>query len=264
ADFLNLTFGLLPTWYGWQYGIWFVDESKAACLFLKYVGYSLGMLSTLLLMLLTAHRALATVFPRRVDGCSKRQALLSIFLAAASVFIVNSYVLVFMDLVDNRCRWERQFYKNYAEVVNWVNAVLYSGLPFVVIACSNFVIAKAVRSSKLKQTPTPKDDAHACHRPVHAKVTFIITSVSMAFLILTLPSSVVRLVNGVHVYSAVSPRFIVIVIQSDVFEPTSSSNIESPTLRRPAVPCQWPRVWWNVYISTFILYGRRPTDEGRM
>lgn len=192
SDLLVLCVTLLSKWVGYTFGFKLRDQSEATCRLLRWLGYSVGMLSAWLLASLTVHRAVSGAMPHRVRvRCSRKHALVTVGVLAGVAFAVNVYTLFTLAVRgEEGCSFSAHFQKNVQPTLGWLEMLLYSLLPALVIVCSNCLLLHRLTRSGRRVSWQTK--THLADRRILSRVTLTLIVVSVAFLVLTLPLGVLQ------------------------------------------------------------------------
>jgi len=224
TDSLVLTVGLLRMWLGQLLiGYDFLDRWTWVCKLVNVLGYTVSNLSVWLIVAVTVERFVAVCYPLMAPSvCSRRRstrvivALLVVQLVIHVHFAwtvgihpnrtgdaktdgVSAAGSILPDDGSSKCGASPGFETLIDDVWIWVDAALYSFVPFVVIMTLNTMIVRQVIASKrdrgeLCQQPSAALTLRTTHGSVEAskmtestRLSIMLLTVSFAFLITTFP-----------------------------------------------------------------------------
>ncbi|XP_064489990.1 thyrotropin-releasing hormone receptor-like [Ornithodoros turicata] len=190
------------------------------CQLLVFLSSAFGCWSVWLTVSFTAERFVAVRYPLwRLQMASKLRPKVTIMLTALFSFAFNSYLLLFVGVNDTdhgspECSLNSD-YENALYYINILDTIITLIVPFVLITVMNFMIARAIylfyarykqqrnicrpgHSSKdsLDASPTKPDVSNSSSTVAHAtqiSVTRMLLLVSTVFILLNLPSYVIRI-----------------------------------------------------------------------
>ncbi|KAK7466765.1 hypothetical protein BaRGS_00037130 [Batillaria attramentaria] len=198
TDISNLCFSLFPRWMKEVFDVSFRRQGPVACILEKWVGYSLGLLSAHLLAALTVTRAIAAVHPHSVKHmCTQQRVHVTIIVIAIIDFAQHVYLPFAMN--PYKCKFTEHFATTILPIKTYIDFAQYSLGPAVVIFLANILIARALLLSHRRSTfVTPgNQSAFAIHREnKRRRTTQLIIGLSLCFLVLTLPTTVLRFAEG--------------------------------------------------------------------
>ena len=210
ADILVLCIGLLTIWIDELMGFNPVDRSDWLCKITKAVGYTVSDFSVWCIIAVTVERYIVVRYPLRAGTlCNTKRAMVFILVVFVFLLAVNSHffwtVNVYSMVISNRSNDSNSTSihltvcgsEKYPFLVNtvwsWVDAFLYSFLPFVVIIVLNSLIISIVYTAQKGRTQLQVGGARESRRHnsvTSIKLTFMLLCVSFAFLITTLPMNI--------------------------------------------------------------------------
>ncbi|XP_021368428.1 growth hormone secretagogue receptor type 1-like [Mizuhopecten yessoensis] len=203
ADTVVLYLSALKTWIRLITGFELLHISNASCkTFIFTIQFSLHF-SAWLIVAVTIERFLAVWFPLRANRmCSLSRAKFVTFMIALTFALVNVYLFWTAELLTDPSRPEGSqdicaayAYKNFVcNVFPWVNLLLYSFLPFVILLVFNSLIVVSLVRNKGIFSNMTKDDRVARYR--HRRLAITLLVISFVWIVTTLPRSVYGLVKG--------------------------------------------------------------------
>ncbi|KAK3596653.1 hypothetical protein CHS0354_006204 [Potamilus streckersoni] len=215
-DILVLYVGLLQLWIG-ELTDEIVNHGRWLCKILIFLGYVSSDASVWLIIAVTVERFIAVCFPLKAyTMCNIRKARCIIFLVICLICIINVHFLWTVDLksvssndtVGRKCEASDD-HKVLVEVAwPWVDAAIYSFLPFVAITILNSLIVRQIFSAKQKRHQlqyilrSPKSPGVTRTMPSRnqgegsKKLTCMLMSVSCTFLLTTLPMNICLIIRA--------------------------------------------------------------------
>ena len=204
ADTCVLYFGLVPLWLTEGVGYDVLAQSVWVCRSFTAFGYAVSNFSVWLILAVTFERYIAVCRPMQKDQfCCQKVARKT----TASLFIVMLLVhLHFFFTLDVRlwrhngspvlqCGSARGYEVLVDTVWPWIDALLYSFLPFVIITVLNARIIVQVLKSKQLRLGSGSDSCRS-RRPAQegsTRLTVMLLTISFAFLLTTLPQTIVQI-----------------------------------------------------------------------
>ncbi|XP_060561996.1 growth hormone secretagogue receptor type 1-like [Ruditapes philippinarum] len=209
ADLLVLYVGLLRIWIG-QFMTDILDTNNIVCKAGIFLGYVCSDISVWLIVAVTVERFIVVMFPMKAPRlCNTRNARITIifiifvFIAVNTHFIwtVELHNYYFDTIVISKCE-AKMVYTNLVEVLwPWVDAGIYSFVPFLVIMILNsFIIINIISAQQtrfvLRQQTSLQAGKHVQNQnrkqaESSKRITVMLLLVSFTFLITTLPMNLV-------------------------------------------------------------------------
>ena len=234
ADSLVLYVGLMRLWLGELTGYDLHDSSHWLCKVTISIGYSASDLSVWLIIAVTVERYIVVCFPLHASTViSTRRAKWLIGCLTLLMFGINLHFLWTVEIVEQPVKGMNVGYceaaPHYQYLVNdvwpWIDAFIYSFVPFIVIIILNILIILEVveaRAHRLRLQSTPQHHYHSrtprfrrgirhqtnnnmtmatgCRRSCGPgeglKLTVMLLTVSFTFLMTTLPMNVCLIVTA--------------------------------------------------------------------
>ena len=218
-DLLVLYIGLLRLWIG-QFTMDFRNQADWVCKLIVFLGYVCSDTSVWLIIAVTAERFFVVYFPLHAPRlCNVRNArivIVCIFLLFSSI---NGHFLWSVELeiiqINETVIMDCHAPEAYNFLVNvmwpWIDAVIYSFVPFVLILAFNILIIRQVFMAK--KTRSKMLQMSACQRhlmkPIKyktqcetsRKITCMLLVISFTFLLTTLPVNITLIVTTVNSHS---------------------------------------------------------------
>ena len=200
TDTLVLYMGLLRLWIGELTGFDVRDRADWICKVISVFGYTVSDYSVWLIIAVTVERYIAVCKPLKAPGmCNRSRAikviifLLFLLLTLNAHFFWTAQIKVFKvgSVIIPQCAGASQYEVLVQDVWPWVDAFIYSFLPFVVILVLNaIIIFRVVRArnyrTQMQQSSVLRDNRRA-HHESSTKLTVMLLTISFAFLLMTLP-----------------------------------------------------------------------------
>ncbi|KAK7476076.1 hypothetical protein BaRGS_00032703 [Batillaria attramentaria] len=185
SDTLILLFVVGPTWFAWQWQVWPGKKSIAICRFILWFGHSLTFTSTAFVVAVTVYRAVALIRPHAIHKlCRRRTVRVILGVLCMMSFGVGASVVWLTEYSDSCKRLKRQ-----QTTVAIVTFLLYAILPVVCIIISNVLLVSAL----LKSVSTSVSENSLRQQHVSYKVTPMIVTVSVTYVVLTFPIAVLQI-----------------------------------------------------------------------
>ena len=215
-DISVLYIGLLRMWIG-QLTVDILDISNWLCKGLNFLGYVCSDSSVWLIIAVTVERYIAVCFPLRAPRmCNTRRALIVVILIIVALSLVNGHMLWTVELsykyhngsYVSKCDPSVNYKTLIKEIWPWVDAAIYSFVPFVIITVLNIQIIRQVLYSRKQRnalqqlTVTSKVNGIIYktrakrHCEGSKKLTCMLLAVSFTFLLTTLPMNVLQIVSA--------------------------------------------------------------------
>lgn len=211
ADTMVLFVGLLRLWITELTGSDFRVWNQSTCKLVNVLGSTISDFSGWLIIAVTAERFLAVCYPLRAPMvCSRRRAYAIVLALLAFHFLVNmhlfwtthlTYTINCGGIITVRCDPAEAYSYLVREVWPWVDAFMYSFIPFVVILVLNALIIRRVLISRRQR------DSHLCRgsassaKESSGRMSVMLLTVSFAFLVTTLPLNITLIVTNAVEFS---------------------------------------------------------------
>lgn len=210
ADLMVLCLGLLRLWVGDITGVDIRNQNNWICKFTIFIGYTTSDFSVWLIVAVTVERYIAVCHPLKASIlCSVQRAraiTLSIFLI---LLATNSHFLWTVHVSDTYlnestvCEAVPKHVFLVTKVWPWVDTVLYSFAPYILLFNLNFWIIRQVLSAKkcrtqLQNCTSGRNNHLQKQLPSEGciKLTIMLLAVSFAFIITTFPVNVYLIIGS--------------------------------------------------------------------
>lgn len=204
-DIILLMTNLLQLWIRQLTGIFIQDEADWLCKLFIFLGFFSSDASVWLIIAVTIERWIAVQMPLKTSIiCTPRRTKLSIICLLFSIASINCHFLWSMELQEVKnnntkhiyeCKASPDYHVLTYNVWPWVDAIIYSFLPFVIISVVNIMIIKTVCTARRKRETlliTTKQNMMEIRR-TNSKLTVMLLSLSFSFLFLTLPMNIMMI-----------------------------------------------------------------------
>lgn len=202
TDTLILLIGLLPLWIGELTDLVMRDQSDWICKLTNVAGYTASDYSVWLIIAVTVERYIAVCHPLKAPTmCSRRRAVMVIILMLLTFLLLNIHFFWTVEVhtythnnddYAYQCEGTANFTKLVQDIWPWVDAFLYSFLPFVVISVINsLIIHQVVQAHRSRSSLQSNiDQRNNRVQETSLKLTMMLLTISFAFLLTTLPMNI--------------------------------------------------------------------------
>lgn len=206
-DFAVLLTGLAGIWGKHLIGKDVQDISDLACKFSIFFGHFFSDVSVWVIIAVTVERFVVVKYPFRTLSSKRiRQAKIICAAIVALMCAINVHFLVLAEIqVRNgapKCEIRPSSWTMINNIWPWIDAVVYSFLPFTILVVLNGFIIRSVckskdRRKKLMSLPRRSTKSHLVSRlsKENRKTTMMLFSVSCTFLVTALPMNVATILN---------------------------------------------------------------------
>jgi hypothetical protein len=200
-DISVLLVGLLRLWIAEITGSDIKDASDVTCKLVQFLGYVCSDSSVWLIITVTTERYIAVCHPLQTQMfCKIGRAWKALLLPILIICVINSHFFFTVSIQQKSDSVECQATPSFELLVNniwpWVDAVIYSFLPFVIIGVLNgFIIRKISQAEKerkifLQVKHRTARELRRYKSSDNKKLTTMLLSVSFAFLLTTIPMNI--------------------------------------------------------------------------
>ena len=207
ADSVVLFVGLLRRWVDAIAGVDIQAESIWLCKTISMLTYSSSHFSVWLIIAVTIERYIAVSQPLHASRyCNSSRAKRIIALLALIFILLNLHFLWTVTLtnrthgtkVSHKCEAVHKFVFFVTNVWPWIDAALYSLVPFILIIAFNvLIIIQTLRATSWRGEAQkgPLMNVEKRSNDKNAKLTIMLLSVSFTFLISTFPMSIAMVLH---------------------------------------------------------------------
>ena len=221
TDTLVLHVGLMRLWVAQLTGYDVRDTAGWLCKVVNFTGYTVSDYSVWLIVAVTVERYIVVANPLRATTfCTNKRALFVIFGILALLLAVNMHIFWTVELAEQGGRFvcrggpgHEDFVEHY---LPWLDAILYSIAPFLILLFLNILIINKVVQARhsrkeLQSGSVYSDKKRIVHGESGTKLTVMLLTISFSFLITTLPmmatSIAIRFWNNYHMDLRLMARF---------------------------------------------------------
>lgn len=213
-DLLVLYIGLLRMWVG-NFSMDIQQYSNFLCKSVAFLGYVSSVTSVWLIIAVTIERFIAVKFPLRAPRmCNVTRARIVIIAVVVAICCLNSHILWTVELrykghnetLTPECEASESHTVLVKEVWPWVDAAVYSFVPFVIITILNVLIVRQVLSARERRSKLQNMElttnflrskgSHKRPNESSKKLTCMLLAVSFTFLLTTLPMNMLQIVSA--------------------------------------------------------------------
>ncbi|XP_033753651.1 growth hormone secretagogue receptor type 1-like [Pecten maximus] len=213
-DLLVLYIGLLRLWIAQLSDFDIKDQANWTCKLVAFLGYVCSDSSVWLIVAVTVERYIAVCFPLKASNlCRIRKARYIVFVPILALCFVNFHFLWTVQLRHDKNDTINPVYicdagPNFSELVNgvwvWVDAGIYSFVPFAILSILNGRIIQKVCIAKNERKHLVTTDRNGCNNirskhsgtgEVSRKLTMMLLMVSFTFLLTTLPMNIILIMT---------------------------------------------------------------------
>ena len=203
ADTLVLYIGLLRLWIGELTGFDLRDQADWICKLTNVIGYTVSDFSVWLIIAVTIERYIVVCHPLKANTmCNTPRARKVILGLLAGLFLLNLHFFWTVKIMYFKHNNERipqcgsadEHSRLVEEIWPWMDAFIYSFLPFVAImALNGLIIRQVVLARRHRNELRPGGGMYEQRRPSHegsTRLTIMLLTISFAFLLTTLPMNI--------------------------------------------------------------------------
>lgn len=206
-DFAVLLTGLAGIWGKHLIGKDVQDTSDLTCKFSIFFGHFFSDVSVWVIIAVTVERFVVVKYPFRTLASKRiRQAKIICAAIVALMCAINVHFLVLAEIHARngapKCEIRPSSWTMINNIWPWIDAVVYSFLPFTILVVLNGFIIRSVckskdRRKKLMSLPRRSTKSHLVSRlsKENRKTTMMLFSVSCTFLVTALPMNVATILN---------------------------------------------------------------------
>ncbi|XP_071105022.1 probable G-protein coupled receptor 139 [Haliotis cracherodii] len=200
ADTMVLYFGCLRKWFAYLTGWDALILSPAACKIFNFLTYWSFDFAAWILVAMTVERYIAIHFPFTVTkhATIPRAKVVSIFLGVIFVGI-NAHFFATVTISDRGyCSSQEEYIRFNDYVFPWIDAALYSFIPFIVLLVFNILIIldsrKAIKRQQTLQASSLNNTNTFTIRS-NSRLTVMLLSVSLTFLVASAPKAALIIIK---------------------------------------------------------------------
>ena len=210
TDTLVIYIGLLPIWIGELTGYNIRNQGNWTCKIINTVASTVSDYSVWLIIAVTVERYIAVCHPLKATTmCTRVRAIKVIMGLLALLLAINAHFLwtVETQLFKHggeyipQCVAARNFNMLVEYVWPWMDAFIYSFLPFAVLMVLNvLIIRQVIKARRRREEMRSAGSGGSDHRRIQpesgSKLTVMLLTISFAFLLMTLPMNVLLIATA--------------------------------------------------------------------
>ncbi|CAF0893963.1 unnamed protein product [Didymodactylos carnosus] len=189
-------------------------QSSYTCKLLSVLFYTVADYSVWLVVMMSVDRCIAVAKPLHVNSiCTVKRAKFCVCLLVFSSFSINAHFIFTHKLFQNdtECSSFPEYEYFIIRIWPWVDAAVYSVLPFILLLTTNLIIVQrlfyARRSSDKLQIYQNNTNARAkLNSSMSRKLTTMLLSVTFFFLFTSLPLVCLQLYQNINHNANISTR----------------------------------------------------------
>lgn len=202
ADTMVLLVGCLRRWVVEVWNVDLLNDSAAACYIVNFLQYWSFSFAVWILVIMTIDRVIVVQNPLKAHlYATRRRAALSLFIVSLICAGINIHFF-FTTTYDERlvCTAKREYLEFYRYVWSWVDATVYSFLPFVsLLVLNTLIIISLKRANERKRRLTHEFNTRRRNEQNNTvnphKLTIMLLSITCAFIVLTAPAMVIHIIR---------------------------------------------------------------------
>lgn len=209
-DLLVLYIGLLRMWIG-NFSIDVQDTSNYMCKIVNFLGFVSSHTSVWLIIAVTIERFIAVKCPLRAPRiCTVNRARFVVLGIVTIICGINAHIFWTVELKQTQNGYECEASEVYSkDIWPWVDAAIYSFVPFGIITVLNSLIIRQVLYARRKRSMMQHSQASAKYNKStkqshnrrsnesNKKLTIMLLTVSCTFLLTTLPMNALQIVSAI-------------------------------------------------------------------
>lgn len=204
TDTVVLYIGLFRLWLLEAIDFDLQDYADWSCKLIAVLGYTASDFSIWLIIAVTVERYIAVCHPLKAsEMCNIPRAKIVMVILLFLLFFINAHLFWTVEIDDNKTPVKCEYgdgFELLSEVWPWIDAALYSFLPFITIMILNCLIIRQVKKARHSRQQMQSDSLKQPNRrPSHEqsiKLTIMLLSVSFTFLVSTLPMNTFLIVKA--------------------------------------------------------------------
>ena len=154
-----------------------------------------------------------------------------LWLTVIFLFSLNAHILVFWkDTAEPDECYMVDYESFWFDVWFWIDTIMYMGIPFTVIVICNLIILFRVSQSQLQRAKMKGSNDESAKGVRLTSTTYMLITVSIMFLLLTLPSSIYYVLRGLLPAIVYNPQY---VANLELFNPLATVLAKRRELQPP-------------------------------
>ena len=201
ADTVVLLVGCLRRWVVEMFEVDLLNESPAACYIVNFLQYWSFDVAVWILVIMTMDRVVVVTSPLKAQVyATRRRAAIALIIVLTACAGINLHFFFTTEYSDNVCTAKKKHLEFFNSIWSWIDATVYSFLPFVLLLVMNVVIIvfmgqadrrkrNMTNQFKIKRSEEQRNTINS------RKLTIMLLSITCAFIILTAPSMVINILR---------------------------------------------------------------------
>jgi hypothetical protein len=209
ADSAILYTGLLRRYVYVMFGFNLRTSNAVICPLHTFCIYLFRNWASWAVMLVTLERWISVIYPLKAKIlCTPRSTSIALVVVLIFLSALNSHLLYYTRLVGEVCDiFDEAFLEIWGNLLNWLDMVTFCGIPFCAVAfCNLSILYKVIRRNQdkhLSKSLNRSTDAKVVHL---SSITYMLTTVSVMFVLLTSPVAVFYVFYGYSYLRATTPK----------------------------------------------------------
>lgn len=212
ADTLVLLTGCLRRWILEVFEVDLLNVNTVACHSVNFLQYLSFDIATWILVAMTIDRVVVVTNPLKAYRYSTRaRAAASIVILIVLFVGLNSHFFFTTEHNErNICTAAEQYREFYVAIWSWIDAVVYSFLPFTLLLLLNIIIIVSImkangRKRKMSSQFQNRRKSEQSHTLKTSRLTAMLLSITFAFILLTAPSMIVHIIREQAIFDQSQP-----------------------------------------------------------
>lgn len=201
ADTMVLLFGCLRRWVVEVFEVDLLNEGTEACLFVNFLQYWSFDVAVWILVIMTMDRVIVVAAPLKAHiYATRKRAMIGLFIVTVICSGVNIHFFFTTTYSGNVCRAKEEYLDFYQFIWSWVDATVYSFVPFILLLTMNvliivFLTQANAKSRQMKNHFKIKRSEEQGNAVNSRKLTIMLLSITCAFIILTAPAVTIHILR---------------------------------------------------------------------
>lgn len=201
ADSVVLLVGCLRRWVIEVFEVDLLNESPAACYIVNFLQYWSFDVAVWILVIMTMDRVFVVTSPLKAQVyATRRRAAIALTIVMIVCGGVNLHFFFTTTYKENVCAAKEEHMDFFKHTWSWVDATVYSFLPFILLLIMNIIIIVALAqadSKKRKMTNHFKVKRSQEQRNAinSHRLTIMLLTITCAFILLTAPAMVIHILR---------------------------------------------------------------------
>ena len=207
ADTSVLLLGLSVMWLYLLNRQWsLLLQSTYVCKFVALLFYTVSDVSVWLVCMMSADRCIAVTRPLHASSiCTVRRARISALILVLCILLINVQFLFTHHLSsDNECTYHENYEFFSRHIWPWIDAAVYSVLPFILLLTMNLIIVHALFQARRSTTNLQIYQSQKARQKnklstsMSRKLTTMLLAVTFFFLLSSFPMVCLQIYNNLH------------------------------------------------------------------